>query len=171
METSLSDHSDRITQIEHDMDGPQPNLNWVIQENVVLKAKVEDLESRSKRQNLRVLGLLENVEGKDPGNFMAKMFSTLLDGVLSGPPELDRVIPQIHQEGDCAELGEISQGHFLQRKPNLYIRGYCHGSEVKKHNIQQDQRTSLQTRSEIRHTVSSLPPRHLRKQRTFLQLS
>lgn len=57
METSLSDHSDRIIQIDHDMDGLQSNLNSVIQEYVVLKAKVEDLQSRSKRQNLRVLGL------------------------------------------------------------------------------------------------------------------
>ena len=90
METGLTDHSDRITQIECDVSGLQSNLESVIQENVALKAKLEDLESRSKRQNLRVLGLPENTEGKDPRDFMAKMFHTLLGGSLSEPPELDR---------------------------------------------------------------------------------
>ena len=72
------------------MSGLQSNLESVIQENVALKAKLEDLESRSKRQNLRVLGLPENTEGKDPRDFMAKMFHTLLGGSLSEPPEQDR---------------------------------------------------------------------------------
>ena len=90
METGLTDHSDRITQIECDVSGLQSNLESVIQENVALKAKLEDLESRSKRQNLRVLGLPENTEGKDPRDFMAKMFHTLLGGSLSEPPEQDR---------------------------------------------------------------------------------
>ena len=70
------------------MGGLQSNLESAIQENVALKAK-EDLESRSKRQN-RVLGLPKNIDGKDPRDFMAKMFSTLLGGLLSAPPELDR---------------------------------------------------------------------------------
>lgn len=90
METSLSDHSGRIIQVEHDVGELQSNLKSVIQENAALKAKVEDLESRSKRQNLRVLGLPENIEGKDPRDFVAKMFSSLLGELLSAPPELDR---------------------------------------------------------------------------------
>ncbi|XP_032388515.1 protein ECT2 [Etheostoma spectabile] len=90
METSLSDHSGRITQVEHDVGKLQSNLKSVVQENAALKAKVEDLESRSKRQNLRVLGLPENIEGKDPRDFVAKMFSSLLGEILSAPPELDR---------------------------------------------------------------------------------
>lgn len=90
METSLSDHSDRITQVQHDVCLLQSNLESMTEENAALKAKVEDLESRSKRQNLRVLGLPENIEGKNSRDFMAKMFSELLGGSLSEPPELDR---------------------------------------------------------------------------------
>ena len=90
METSLSDHSDRITQLELDVSGLQSDLGSVVKENSELKAKVEDLESRSKRQNVRVLGLPENAEGKDARVFMARLFADLLGDLLSGPPELDR---------------------------------------------------------------------------------
>lgn len=90
METSLSDHSDRITQLELDVSGLQSDLGSVVKENTELRAKVEDLESRSKRQNVRVLGLPENVEGKDARVYMAGLFADLLGDLLSEPPELDR---------------------------------------------------------------------------------
>lgn len=70
METSLSDHSDRITQLELDLSMLQSDLGLVVKENTKLKAKVEDLESCSKCQNVCVLGLLENVDGKDARVFM-----------------------------------------------------------------------------------------------------
>lgn len=90
METSLTDHSDRVTQLEHDMCVLQSTVETLMEENAALQTKVEDLESRSRRQNLRVLGLPEGTEGKDCRDFMAKMFHTLLGGLLSELPELDR---------------------------------------------------------------------------------
>lgn len=90
METSLTDHSDRIKQVEHDVCVLQSTLETLMEENAALQTKVEDLESRSRRQNLRVLGLPVGIEGKDCRDFMAKMFHTLLGGLLSELPELDR---------------------------------------------------------------------------------
>lgn len=90
METSLTDHSDRITQLEQDVSGLQSDLGSVLKENAGLKMKLEDLESRSKRQNVRVLGLPEGLEEKDARAYMAAMFTCLLGDLLSGPPELDR---------------------------------------------------------------------------------
>lgn len=84
MATSLTDHNNRIMQIEQNMSG-------VLKENAELKRKLDDLESRSKRQNVRVLGLPENSEGKDARAFMTEMLTRLLGDLLSGPPELDRV--------------------------------------------------------------------------------
>lgn len=48
---------------------------------------MEDLVSRSKRQTTRVLGLPEDVEGRDVRQFMTDFFAEVLGDVLSAPPE------------------------------------------------------------------------------------
>ena len=88
METSLSDHSDRITHLEQEVSTLQSKL--VTEENVALRANVEDLVSRSKRQNIRVVGLPEDIEGKDARKFMTELFSEVASDALPSPPELDR---------------------------------------------------------------------------------
>lgn len=59
--------------------------------NSKLTLKVMDLESRSRRQNLRILGLPETVEGGSPveffSNFLCEIFGS---EILSSPPEIDR---------------------------------------------------------------------------------
>lgn len=90
IETSMSDHSIRISQLEQDVADMQKGMESIQEENDELKAKVEDLESRSRRQNVRVVGLPESIEGKDARDFMTKLFSSLLGDLLSGPPVLDR---------------------------------------------------------------------------------
>ncbi len=53
-----------LTQLELDVSGFQSDLGSVMKENTALKAKVVDLESRSKCQNICVLGLPENIGGE-----------------------------------------------------------------------------------------------------------
>ncbi|CAM4607678.1 unnamed protein product [Leuciscus chuanchicus] len=90
MESGLSDHSDRIAQLEHDVSAVQSKLTTMEKENTALKASVEDLISRSKRQNIRVVGLPEGLEGKNAREFMINLLSELLSDSLTEPPELDR---------------------------------------------------------------------------------
>ncbi|XDV37141.1 hypothetical protein PO909_006794, partial [Leuciscus waleckii] len=85
---SLRPHSDRITQLEHD--AIQSKLTTMEKENTMLKANVEDLISRSKRHNIRVVGLPEGLEGKIAREFMTNLLSELLCDSLTEPPELDR---------------------------------------------------------------------------------
>lgn len=62
--------------------------------NAKLTAKVIDLESRSRRNNIRVFGLPESTEVTSPPSpstvFFSKMLAEVFSGVLDSPPECDR---------------------------------------------------------------------------------
>lgn len=59
--------------------------------NTKLKAKTIDPESRSRRNNIRIIGLPESIEGPRPTNFFADLLvEVLYEQILQSPPELDR---------------------------------------------------------------------------------
>ena len=60
--------------------------------NQDLLARVEDLENRSRRSNLRILNIPEGSEdGKDPVKFMEELLmESMGSGVFTAPPELER---------------------------------------------------------------------------------
>jgi len=56
-----------------------------------LRAKAEDQENTSRRQNLRIVGLPEGTEGASPTKYVSRMLEDLVKkGVLDKPPEVDR---------------------------------------------------------------------------------
>lgn len=58
--------------------------------NMMLVAKTEDLESRSRHQNLRVFGIMEDLEGPHATTFMTHFCAELLGTEDSGSsPMLD----------------------------------------------------------------------------------
>ncbi|KAL7849537.1 hypothetical protein SRHO_G00211600 [Serrasalmus rhombeus] len=60
-------------------------------DNAKLKAKVLDLEGRSRRYNLRLIGLPESIEGTRPTVFFSNLLVEVLGkDVLPSPPELER---------------------------------------------------------------------------------
>uniref|UniRef100_A0A673Y1X5 L1 transposable element RRM domain-containing protein n=1 Tax=Salmo trutta TaxID=8032 RepID=A0A673Y1X5_SALTR len=80
----LSSHSDQLTTLE-------TRLDDVAAANKSLKLQVEDLISRSKRQNICVFGLPEDSETGYPTQFMAELFKEVLnDEAFPNLPELDR---------------------------------------------------------------------------------
>ncbi|KAF0036629.1 hypothetical protein F2P81_011941 [Scophthalmus maximus] len=86
-ETALSTHSDNITSLDQDV----VELCSITEENGALQAAVEDLVSRSKCQNLRVIGLPEDIEGNNPRQFMADLFKEVAaEALWNSTPELDR---------------------------------------------------------------------------------
>lgn len=79
----MSDHSDRIVALEDVCSRLQSD-------NTQLKAKVEDLESHSRRNNLRVVGIPEKMEEADLVTFMADFFVEVLGtNFFASPPILD----------------------------------------------------------------------------------
>ncbi|KAK1883170.1 Outer capsid protein VP4 [Dissostichus eleginoides] len=84
METALSAHSDGITTLEREVAVLKSKLDSSNQVNDRLQLAVEDLVSRSKQQNLRVIGIPEGMEGDD-----ARLFMTTLFKKMVGDPQLD----------------------------------------------------------------------------------
>lgn len=81
LERSASDHSDRITEM-------QSVISTLQKQVVQLDAKCEDLEGRSRRNNIRLVGLPEGVEGSHPVDFVSQLLQNLLH--LQEKPLLDR---------------------------------------------------------------------------------
>lgn len=84
METALTSHSDGISTLEHEVATLKSKLETTTQVNERLQLAVEDLVSRSKRQNLRVIGIPEGTEGDDTRLFMTTLFQKVV-----GDPQLD----------------------------------------------------------------------------------
>lgn len=57
METALSAQSDSLANLEQEVARLRSELTSITEEHVALQAAVEDLVSRSKQQNLRLIGL------------------------------------------------------------------------------------------------------------------
>ncbi len=95
IETSLSAHSDKITELES-------AYEELLVKNEMLTAKLDDLENRSRRSNLRITGVPERMEGSDPVKFMSLLFQEILGAeVFPHPPVLDRA----HRLGRVTDAG------------------------------------------------------------------
>ncbi|KAI4827056.1 hypothetical protein KUCAC02_030483 [Chaenocephalus aceratus] len=83
--TTISDHGQRITSLESNadlVDGPLSTLEATCAELAASNAKLRaDLEARSRRKNIRIIGLPELIEGPRPTAF----FSDLLPPISGGP--------------------------------------------------------------------------------------
>ena len=90
METALAVHSDGITTLEREVAVLKSKLETTTQVNEKLQLAVEDLVSRSKRQNLRVIGVPEGMEGDDARLFMTSLFKKVTGDAQLETLELDR---------------------------------------------------------------------------------
>lgn len=107
--------------------------------NTLLKAKVNDLEGRSRRLNVRIVGVKEGDEKGNPTDFVAKLLPELLGHEnFSRPIKIDRahrslrpkpqpnerprvIIAKVHNDRDVFDILRLSR----QRSPLLY-----HGDRV-----------------------------------------
>lgn len=81
LERSSSDHGGRIVELE-------ATVSMLTKRAAGLEDKYEDLEARSRRNNIRLLGVPEGVEGPRPTDFIAQLLQDLLG--LNETPLLDR---------------------------------------------------------------------------------
>lgn len=111
VQAAVSDHGPRITSLESNTDFLSERIHSLeavcadLTENYAkLKAKTADLEGRSWRNNIRIIGLPESVKGPRPTVFFSEMLSEIMgEQILPSPLELDRVhralIAKVKQEG------------------------------------------------------------------------
>lgn len=98
IETSISAQHQRISSLEaaatatsEDMQVIKDKLATVTEENGKLKAKLIDLESRSRRNNVRIVGLPEDIEGTRPTAFFSQLLLDVFgEDTLGKAPDLDR---------------------------------------------------------------------------------
>lgn len=94
IQSTVNNHEQRISDVEYGLNDLQRLEAQVIalaDDNAKLKAKVLDLEGRSRRCNLRLIGLPESIEGTRPTVFFSNLLVEVLGkDVLPSPPELER---------------------------------------------------------------------------------
>lgn len=91
METALTSHSDDMTTLQREVDTLKSKVEPTTQMNEKLQLAVEDLVSRSKRQNLCLIGITEGAEGTDAWLFMTELFKEVTgDALLDTSFALDR---------------------------------------------------------------------------------
>ncbi|KAL6455899.1 hypothetical protein MHYP_G00357500 [Metynnis hypsauchen] len=84
IETAATDMDERIAELE-------TTCKTMDSENRRLREKVDDLENRSRRNNLRIISIPEETEGLQPTLFMGSFFRELFSASkLPSPPEIDR---------------------------------------------------------------------------------
>jgi len=84
MESTLTNHSDELTELTS-------RLERLEKSNAALASKAEDLENRSRRQNLRIVGLPDGIEGSLPSEFVSQLIQKIIGSeIFPKPPELDR---------------------------------------------------------------------------------
>lgn len=91
----MSDHAQKIISLEASANLQDEHLAsleassaTLAESNAKLLAKVSDLESRSRRNNIRVVGVPESVEGPRPTTFFAELLMEVFgEGFLESPPD------------------------------------------------------------------------------------
>lgn len=98
----------RVTEAEDRIGTQEDNVSELQTQNAKLKTaieslslKVDDLENRSRRSNLRLVGLPEKIEGKDMCAFLEKLLPEIL-GPENFPGPL--VIERAHRIGRFSEV-------------------------------------------------------------------
>ena len=97
LHSSITNHGEWISSLEDNSNEVEDRLQQIEnacstlqQDNALLKSKLADLEGRSRRQNIRIIGLPESLEGSRPTAFFSQLLVDVFGAeVLSSPPELD----------------------------------------------------------------------------------
>ncbi|MGH0136304.1 UNVERIFIED_CONTAM: hypothetical protein FKN15_032345 [Acipenser sinensis] len=109
MEHSLSDKGDRISTLE-------AICATLAADNESFKAKLDDLEHHSRRQNLRIIGLPESMDSQQPVKFISDFFiEVLVSEAIGTPPKLDRA--------HCSLCQRPGQG---EQPRALTVRFHCY---------------------------------------------
>ncbi|KAL0148821.1 hypothetical protein M9458_055830 [Cirrhinus mrigala] len=120
----IADLEEASTDYEHCISHLEQLCSCLSQENMSLKAKVTDLEVRSRRQNIKITGLPENIEKGNPTRFVSELLPSLLGesnflrgvkvdrahriGPIGNKPRV--MIARIHHDSIKTEILCLSRG-------------------------------------------------------------
>ena len=98
LSSTVEDHENRISSLESALTEMSASFHntekqcaSLLTENQLLRHKADDLENRSRRMNLRVVGIPEGSEQGRPTDFMSSFFATLFgESKLSRRPVIER---------------------------------------------------------------------------------
>lgn len=98
IQTTINSHHQRIISLEtaatasaSEVQDVTAKLTTVMEDNAKLKARLVYLESQSRRSNIRILGVPENLEGPRPTAFFSQLLVDVFGlDILKTAPELDR---------------------------------------------------------------------------------
>ena len=98
MQSKVDDQDIRLLSLEANANAVSDSIRELVtscsalaNDNAKLQAKVVDLEGRSRRNNIHIIGLPESVEGSRPTEFFAGLLVEVLgENVLPSTPDLDR---------------------------------------------------------------------------------
>lgn len=98
VQTTISDHGQRLTSLEDDANQVGDRVQQLEAKCTALEDSFTKLELRrsiskpcSRRNNIRIAGVPESVQGTQPTTFFSKLLLKIFgDGVLDSPPELER---------------------------------------------------------------------------------
>ena len=126
--TDLSNVADRVSHVENKMGEYASTINALVDANEsaeddidILKAKVAEIEDRSRRNNLKVRGIPESIKQPELRGYMAQLLTSLLPDLS----ELDFTIDRIHRLPKPAYLPDsiprdvILRLHFYHTKERL----------------------------------------------------
>ena len=88
--TRLLDLEQRTQSMDQKLDTVIPRMATTQQNIDLMQLKLEDLENRSRRDNIRIKHLEENVEGTDMSNYVQRLFQSLIPE-NTNPIRIDRV--------------------------------------------------------------------------------
>lgn len=117
LELSATTCSDNLSSLSNTVDTLKTEIK-------VLQAKCEDLEGRSRRNNIRLVGVPEGLEGPRPREYISKCLQDMLN--LDEPPLLDcahRSLREKPREGGPPRPFIISVHYFHVKKKDVVPGG------------------------------------------------
>ncbi|KAK7912984.1 hypothetical protein WMY93_013195 [Mugilogobius chulae] len=114
IETSMNDMQSRLLELES-------TCTLLKKDNEALKRKTDDLENRSRRNNIRVIGLPEKAEGPHPSAFLADCMKEIFGpNAFASPLKVDRAHRiNVQRRNQDAPRPFIARIHHYQHKELL----------------------------------------------------
>lgn len=175
LERRMSDAEQRLGDTEDETQRHQRTLGYLLHREANLTAKCEDLESRARRNNLRIYGIREGEEKTDMLGFISEVIRTSLS--LSEELELNierahRALTQKPTEADSPPRSVIVRFLDYRVKERIIQEAWKHKGGVSHEGYKiffdQDYTTEVQKkRKEVRSVIKQLKEKNIKAQSPF----
>ncbi|KAL6461401.1 hypothetical protein MHYP_G00295450 [Metynnis hypsauchen] len=90
LERNLEDTGNSLTEVDSRVTTLENTCSALVKENVTIRAKLDDLENRARRNNIQVIGVPEGLEGPRPTSFMESLLLDVFGSdSFTKPPAID----------------------------------------------------------------------------------